>query len=87
MHVLFSDGQLMQWGGHLHLANFAGNPCVVGPGFLCAVTSVAEGNRVMAKLKAEAGQRGVVIEFEPGGEADGPDAEAGSRLRADNLQG
>lgn len=71
MQVLYSDGQLMQWGGQVHLANLAGRCCVVGPGYLCAVTSVAEGAKVMADLKAEGRQRGVSIEYEQGEDEEG----------------
>lgn len=66
MQVLYQDDQLMRWGGQIHLANLAGRCCVVGPGYLCAVTSVAEGTKVMADLKAEGRQRGVRIEYEAG---------------------
>lgn len=64
MHVLFSDEELMRWGGQVHLANLGGHWCVVGPGFLCAVADVVEGNSVMARLRAVGAQRGVVIEYD-----------------------
>lgn len=71
MQVLYQDDQLMRWGGQIHLANLAGRCCVVGPGYLCAVTSAAEGAQVMAELKAEGRQRGVRIEYEQAeGEAE-----------------
>lgn len=71
MQVLHSDDQLMCWGGRLHLANFGGRCCVVGPGFLCVVADEDEGTLVMARLKAVGKQRGVDIEYEQGGDGDG----------------
>ncbi len=66
MRVLYSDGQLMRWGGLLHLAHLDAGWCVVGPGYICAVMGVEEGKRVMAQLKRERAQRGIAIEYELG---------------------
>ena len=37
MRVLFSDRQLMGWGGRVHLVYRNRGWCVVGPGYVCVV--------------------------------------------------
>ncbi len=71
MQILYSVGQLMEWGGYLHLADRAGHWCVVGPGFLCVVADMGEGTSVMAKLKAVGKERGVVIMYQQVAEEGG----------------
>ena len=66
MRVLYADGQLMRWGGQLHLAHLDPGWCVVGPGYICAVMDVWEGKRVLAQFKREGEQRGIAIEYEVG---------------------
>lgn len=72
MQVLYSDGQLMRWGGRLHLTMLGGSWCVTGPGYLCAVATVEEGRFLMAELKAQGRTYGVAIEYQD--EADPGDS-------------
>ncbi len=64
MRVLYTDNQLMRWGGQLHLENLSGTWCVVGPGCVCTVATIEEGNQLMALLRASGEQRGVLIEYQ-----------------------
>ncbi len=59
-------GRVKRWGGQLHLAYLDAGWCVVGPGYICAVMGVEEGERVMAQLKSDGEQRGIAIEYEVG---------------------
>ena len=66
MRVLFSDGQLLRWGGRVHLLHLNAGWCVVGPGYACSVNSADEGLKVMAELKADGERRGIVIKQQLG---------------------
>ena len=64
MEVIYSDGELMRWGGYIHVTHLDAGWFVMGPGYICSVMDVEEGKEVMAQLTRGGAQRGVVIEYD-----------------------
>ncbi len=62
MKVLFSDGELIRKGGCVHLINRDNRLYVVGQGYVCVVDGLKEGVALIAKLRDQGEQRGIVID-------------------------
>ena len=63
MRVIFSNGDLLTQGGHLHLVPAGPHWLVVGRGFVCQVHNPEEGMSVIARLRADGEPRGVQIDL------------------------
>ncbi len=62
MKVLFSDGELIRKGGRVYLVNRENRLYVVGQGYICAVDGIQEGLALIAQLRDQGRQRGILID-------------------------
>ncbi len=62
MKVLFSDRELIRKGGRVYLINRDDRLYVVGQGYVCAVDGIHEGVTLIAQLRDQGRQRGILID-------------------------